>query len=416
MQFETVNCPQCGGPLKGVGEPGFYTCPYCRSKIRVSFSNSDPHRRPDGRLTIHDKRTGQEICYVLLPAGWTVEGALYPSLQSANWPITLSVKAFSSDREAVIEYQSGSAYKDVRTGITPHVEGKYDHADMVPMKRMMDPVSYADSIFNGMADLYQDVSLLDTRPLPKEPPIDYSLKAQETCQLMGQQLASHTPSGMWAQIDGCFYDGSTRIYDYSYKGREWRMAIAVLINGFQISGGASGLFFAPAMSYMMWEAQYVVTLKAPREEFDRYYADYVMFSSTMQASPGLVTQIEQERARIMGQLQQQQADWFRGHMKIMSEQQASFDAYNQAWFARSDRQHQAMRQSFDPRSAHDRIFDKYSEAVRGVDTYLRPDGTEVEYSVINEAAFSSATDSQTTFATQAGDFQSIDWVEMKKKY
>ncbi len=417
MQFETVNCPQCGGPLEGVGRPGFYTCPYCQSKIRASFANNDPNRRPDGRLTVHDRQTGQELCYILLPPDWTAEGVLYPSMQSANWPLTLAVTALSPGQEAVIEYHSGSSFKEIRSGMRRHVEGQFDRTDMMPMKRMMGPAPYADSVFLGMAGNFQDILTLDTRPLPKEPPIDYARKAEETAQITRQQLAAHTPPGMWSRVDASFYDGATRVYDYSQEGRKWRMAVAVLIDGIQISLGAGGLLFASAVTYLIWGTQYVLSLRAAPEAFDHYYSDFVMFCSTMQASPQILTQMEQERARITGQLQQRQSDWFNAHMKMMQEQEASFDAYNQAWFANSDRQHRARRQSSAAQSsAHDRIFDKYSEAVRGVDTYIRPDGTEVEYSVVNEAAFASATDSQTSFATQARDFQSVDWVEMKKKY
>ncbi len=417
MQFETVNCPQCGGPLEGVGRPGFYTCPYCRSKIRASFSNSDPNRRPDGRLTLHDRQTGQELCYVLLPQDWTAEASLYPSMQSANWPLTLAVTALSPGQEAIIEYISGSAFKEIRSGMQRHVEGQFDQADRMPMKRIMTPAAYADSFFLGMAGNFQDIHALDTRPLPKAPPIDYGLKAEETAQITRQQLAAHTPPGMWSRVDASFYDGATRVYDYSQEGRNWRRAVAVLLDGIQISFGAGGLLFASGVTYLNWEVQYVLSLRTSPQEFDQYYGDFVMFCSTMQASPQLVTQMEEERARITGQLQQRQSDWFNAHMRMMREQEASFDAYNQTWFANSNRQHQAMRQSSAAQSsAHDRIFDKYSEAVRGVDTYLRPDGTEVEYSVVNEAAFASATDSRTSFATQARDFQSVDWVEMKKKY
>ena len=417
MQFETVSCPQCGGPLEGVGSAGFYTCPYCKSKIRVSFSNHDPNRRPDGRLTVHDRQTGEELCYVLLPKEWTAEGVIYPSMQSANWPLTLAVTAQSPGQEACIEYASGSAFKDIRSGMMRHVEGQFDRADMMPMKRVLSPQQYADAIFSGMAGSFQNVLLHDTRPLPKEPPIDYALKANETAEMTRQQLAANTPFGMWSRVDASFFDGGTRIYDYSHEGREWRMAVAVLIDGIQISGGAGGLLFASAMTYIIWETQYVLILRSSRHLFDQFYGDFVMFGSTMQSSLQVATRMEMERGRITGQLQEQQSDWFKAHMKMMQEQQASFDAYNRAWFARSDQRHRAMRQSSATQtSAHDRIFDKYSEAVRGVDTYIRPDGMEVEYSVINEAAFASATDSQTTFATQQRDFQSIDWVEMKKKY
>ena len=94
MHFETVNCPQCGGPLEGVDRAGFYICPYCRSYIRVSFSRQDPRRRPDGRLTVLDQETGDPVSYILLPPAWSAEGRLLPSLQSVNWPMTLQVRAW----------------------------------------------------------------------------------------------------------------------------------------------------------------------------------------------------------------------------------------------------------------------------------------------------------------------------------
>lgn len=102
---------------------------------------------------------------------------------------------------------------------------------------------------------------------------------------------------------------------------------------------------------------------------------------------------------------------------MMQEQQASFDSYNQMWMTNSNRKHAALRSATGAnQSASDRISDMYSEAIRGVNTYIRPDGTEVEYSVVNEAVFANVNDSRNTFATQQRDFRSADWVEMKKKY
>lgn len=416
MHFETVNCPQCGGPLEGVDRAGFYICPYCRSYIRVSFSRQDPQRRPDGRFTVLDQETGDPVSYILLPPAWSAEGRLLPSLQSVNWPMTLQVRAWPPHDPVVIEYQSGAAFKDIRSGMTRHIEGAYDPVDKMPMKRLIPPGQYADAFFLGRAGHFQNIRLYDSRPLPQEPPLDYQARADESARITRQQIEAYTPPGMWSRVDQAFFDGVTRIYDYEEGGRAWRMAVALLIDGIQISGGARGLLFGASMTYIIWETQYLLCLTSPRELFEDYYSDLVMFASTMQSSPQVLDRMEKERARISGQLQAAQSDWFEGHMKMMRDQEASFDAYNQAWFARSDRQHKAMRQaSASQGSAMDRIFEKYSQAVRGVDCYLRPDGTEVEYSVVNEAAFASASDSRTSFATQARDFHSIDWVEMKKK-
>ena len=298
-----------------------------------------------------------------------------------------------------------------------HREGSFDQVDMMPMKRLISPNQYADAFFMGLAGSFQNIWLHDSRPLPQAPPLDYPARSQEMAWTIGKQIEAQTPPGMWSRVDQAFYDGVTRIYDYQQEGQDWRMAVAVLIDGIQISGGASGFFFGASLSYIIWESQYPLCLTSPRDLFDDYYSAFIMFASTMQSSPQILQQMERERARISGQLQAAQSDWFNAHMDMMRQQEASFDAYNRAWYANSDRQHKAMRQSSASQgSAMDRIFDKYSEAVRGVDTYIRPDGTEVEYSVVNEAAFASATDSRTTFATQARDFRSIDWVEMRKKF
>lgn len=415
MRFETVACPQCGGPLESVDAPGFYACPYCRSRIHVTFSHQDPNRRADGRLTVHDAGTGEALCHILLPRGWMAEGRLYPAMQSANWPLTLAVTAWAPDREAIIEYRSGAAFKDVQSGLAGHREGQFDQADLMPMRRLVTPLQYVDQIFGEMSGLAAGAFAVESRPLPQEPPIDYTSRAQAMKDEMEGQLRAFTPPGMWSRVDAVYYDGATRIYDYSLDGQAIRLAIATLIDGTRISAGGGGLFFTPAASYISWESQYVLSLRSAKDRFEDFYPDLTMFCSSMEATPQMIQRFASESCRITGQLQQRQSDWFHAHMRMMEEQRARFEAYNQAWFADSDRRHRARQRTASEGPALDRVFEKYGEAVRGVDTYLRPDGTEVEYSVVNEAAFASTTDSRTTFATQQRDFQSIDWVEMKKK-
>lgn len=418
MQFEAVMCPQCGGSLEEVSKEGFYTCPYCRSRIRVTFSNHDPSRRPDGRITVTDSNTGEELCFLLLPRDWKVSGYTRQTMQSANWPLTLMVTAQSPNEDAMIHYISGSSFKENISGMIKHVEGAYDQGEMMPMRRMRSAAQYADSIIIEICGQHQTPHLIETRSLPKEPPIDYELKIKETTEQTAQLFRAYTPIGMWSRVDKAFYEGCTRIYDVKDGSNLYRMAVAVLIDGVQISCGAPGmLFMNNSMSYIIWESQYALTLKCSPEKFEQYYQDLIMFCSTMQASPNLYQKIEQMRSRIIGTLQQQQTDRFNAHIQMMKEQQANFDAYNQAWMANSNKRHNASRAaSGSQQSARDRMSDMYSEATRGVNTYIRPDGTQVEYSVVNEAAFANVNDSRNTFATQQKDFRSADWVEMKKKY
>jgi hypothetical protein len=196
-----------------------------------------------------------------------------------------------------------------------------------------------------------------------------------------------------------------------------RQAVATVISGVKISFGAPMLFFSGMSSSVFWDALYVLTLRAPADFFENHYDNLVMFCSSMQSAPAVATRMIEERNRILGYLESRQHSEFEAHQRRMQEQQASYAAYNQAWLANSDREHKARRASYAAQqSSGGSVFDKLSEANRGVDTYIRPDGTEVEYSVVNEAAFVNANDSRDTFATQSKAFESVNWVEMKKKY
>jgi len=177
------------------------------------------------------------------------------------------------------------------------------------------------------------------------------------------------------------------------------------------------MFFGRMSSSVFWDALFVLTLRAPAEFFESNYENLVMFCSSMQSAPAVATRMIDERNRILGYLESRQRSEFEAHQRRMQEQQASYDAYNQAWLAKADSEHKARRANYAAQQSSDSsIYDKLSEANRGVDTYIRPDGTEVEYSVVNEAAFANANDSRNTFATQSKAFESVDWVEMKKKY
>ena len=418
MEIEIINCPQCGGALEEVTESGFYVCPYCKSKMKVTLSEPDPNLRPDGRTTIFDSNTGNELCYIKLASGWTASGTIVHEMQSANWPFSMHIHAASQDGTVLIYYRSGASYKEViSSNVMRHVEGGFDQTEKMPMRRLQSAALYADGFISEDAAKGTMVSLWEERPFSKTPPEDFEAKRSELYQSTLSRIRAMTPPGMSASVDKSIYEGCTRIYSFEEDGNEIRQAVTTIVNGVQISLGAPMMFFGGTSSYFFWDVPYVLTLKANADIFEENYENLVMFCSSMQASPMLFQMITQERQNILGAMQQHQEDAFQQHQKIMQEQQASFDAYNQAWFASSNRMHNASRSASAARqSSGDRISDMYSEANRGVNTYIRPDGTEVEYSVVNEAAFANVNDSHDTFATQSKDFASCDWVEMKKKY
>lgn len=418
MTIEVFMCPQCGGNLEDVYRSGYYTCPYCRARMRINVFDPDPNTRPDGRRTIYDRDTGGELCYIKLPRGWLAEGSIENRLQSANWPFCIRVRANAPDRSALIRYQSGASFKEVVTSsVERHNEGGFDQAEMMPMMRLRNASEYADAFMAIDVPQGTALQLIDTRPLPKIPPEDEEAKRRQVFEETASVLRAKTPPGMRSGVDQAFYNGITRVYSFPENGIEMRQAVATVVSGVKISFGAPMMFFGRMSSSVFWDALFVLTLRAPAEFFESNYENLVMFCSSMQSAPAVATRMIDERNRILGYLESRQRSEFEAHQRRMQEQQASYDAYNQAWLAKADSEHKARRANYAAQQSSDSsIYDKLSEANRGVDTYIRPDGTEVEYSVVNEAAFANANDSRNTFATQSKAFESVDWVEMKKKY
>ncbi len=416
-EIEVIQCPQCGGNLEGVSQPGYYSCPYCKSRMRLHVYEPDPNTRPDGRRTIYDRDTGGELCYVKLARGWIATGFTENRMQSANWPYFTHVLAKSPENDALIHYVSGASFKEVVSGMMQrHNEGGFDQADMMPMMRRRTPEEYADAYMAGDVPQGTALTLVETRPLPKFPAEDEAAKRQGVFQDTASVLQAKTPPGMRSGVDEAFYGGTTRVFAFSENGVEMRQAVATIISGVKISFGAPMIFGKLSVA-IFWDSHYVLTLRTRADLFEKQYENLIMFCSSMQASPATATRIMDERNRILGYLEERQRTQHEALQNMIREQQAAFDSYNAAWHARSDRTHRANRAAYaDKLAAESRMSDMQSEATRGVNTYIRPDGTEVEYSVINETAFASATDSRDTFATQSKAFESIDWVEMKKKY
>jgi len=417
MEIEVINCPQCGGALEEVTKSGFYACPYCKSKMKVTFTEPDPNLRPDGRTTVFDSNTGNELCYIKLARGWTATGSIVHEMQSANWPFSMHIHATSQDGTALLYYRSGASYKEViASNVMHHVEGGFDQTEKMPMRRLQSSALYADGFISDDAAKGTMVSLWEERPFSKNPPEDFEAKRGELHQSTLSRMRALTPPGMRSSVDKSMYEGCTRIYSFEENGKDILQAVTTIVNGVQISMSAPMMFFGGTSSYLFWDVPYVLTLKANADVFEENYENLIMFCSSMQASPILFQMITQERQSILGTMQQNQENEFQQHQKIMREQQASFDAYNQAWFDKSNQMHNASKSAAAARESSGDSFSDYSEATRGVDTYIRPDGTEVEYSVVNEAAFANVNDSHDTFATENRDFASCDWVEMKKKH
>ena len=112
-------------------------------------------------------------------------------------------------------------------------------------------------------------------------------------------------------------------------------------------------------------------------------------------------------------LQQQQAQ-FEAMQAFNRAQQQAFDSYQQAWWDRENSTWAANRARDRAAASSVSTADKWSEAIRGVNTYVRPDGSEVQVSVSADTAWTNASGDvlggSSTFNPGSG------WTQMDRKW
>lgn len=153
----------------------------------------------------------------------------------------------------------------------------------------------------------------------------------------------------------------------------------------------------------LWSVELVSAFVSPDPSFDeRLKGEYLPFVTTVQTHPDLLrlvagatrqtaAAVQQNSQTILAQSQQAFAAQQAAHQQM----QAAYDRQNQAWFDRSNAQHQAFRAAsaaqFNTPSHGSGGAGDFSEAIRGVNTFVTSDGREVELSVHSDVAYENKT-------------------------
>ena len=178
----------------------------------------------------------------------------------------------------------------------------------------------------------------------------------------------------------------------------------------------------PMNSIIDWQSDGVFILHCLPQEFETaFHGAYTNFCSTFRLDDGIKekifnmqTQIQQELSRHTQQRIDQMNRQFQSWQQIHATQQAAFDSYNQAWWNRTNASDAARRSAYQPKmAAESRRSGRYSEAVRGVNTYVRPDGSEVEVSVAYDRAYTN--NSGDTLGSNSAFEPGGNWTEMNKR-
>ncbi|NLZ75491.1 MAG: hypothetical protein GX914_03210 [Erysipelotrichia bacterium] len=451
MGVELFNCPSCGMPLDINVNDEFVQCKYCNNTIRIQKRNVNP----DGSVTLLDKSTGMIIGTVRVPFGYQVYGVLQPEISTYAYPFGVFASAYN-DKGTTISYYIGEGYTD--RSKCPSLSSLYsqglEQVSRVQYKDFMDVKQYVHNYANMYANASKATQLrfIEERPMPLYEPFNEAEAMQNYRRRLEFEKQRIGNPGL-AKDTGFYLKGICHIYEMTVNEIDIRFAVTTVLEGYKYQlpdligsfssfsgfGNMLGGLFSknkqqapqpqpgafndmPSSSIIEWQSEGIFIMLCLPQEFEQAFKGaYTDFCSTFKLDNGIrerlynmQSQIIQDVSRYTQQRLDQMNRDFQTWQQIHATQQAAFDSYNQSWWNNSNASHAARRSASQAKmDAESRIFEGISEATRGVNTYVRPDGTEVEVSVSYDRAYTNY--SGDILGSRSAFEPGGNWTEMKKK-
>lgn len=175
---------------------------------------------------------------------------------------------------------------------------------------------------------------------------------------------------------------------------------------------------------IVWSLEQLSMMAAPADVFDeRMQRDFLPLVHTVETHSdvlGLAMQVVRHETAMVQQSTQNTIAMknaqFQAQQAAMRQQQAAFDSQLEQWHRNSDAHHQAFRErtnaQFNTPVGGGGSPD-FSEAIRGVNTFVRSDGTEVELDVSADVAYENQAGDVIGGAT--GFDPGADWTQIPQR-
>lgn len=444
------------------------------SSSRDAATTDMPHI---GDLELHaarDTSGGQALAQVALPRGWHIEEAHLERSGSFDCPISVGVTAAGPMGERIV-YRSELCYVDAgavakriptqtERKVFVHVEAACDELAQACAARLGAraevvaeqpyPSSAAVDIERERARVKREAAndfaiqgfsmepsdvvyecrmcryRLTGAPVPTELAVaakveGYMFSIGGVAGSMGKGVAAGAEALLGAGLSSGLIGG---VLGKRLRERQAAAAAGQGVAQEQPTGrggcpdGAS--FELGAADLLQWRIRDSFCLVAPEGCLDEAASTALAsMASTLRLNPAIAREasaqkqqmvLEQRQRTQMNIAQQQQQ--FAAWQQMHASQQAAFDSYQQAWFDRSDRQHAANMAASAANFSSAGVgtgASSYSDAIRGVNHYTRPDGTDVEVSVMADQAWVNG--SGDVIGTRDGFEPGFGWTELPRQ-
>lgn len=412
IKLKEIKCPVCGAPLQlkdtGYGQT---ECEYCHAIIYAQREDTTK----TGNIVVYNQEDNRPIATLNIPIGWTIKNAFVNYAKSTlQIPYSVCVD-IENNMGSIIHVETGNSFEGF--GAAAHL------GQTQAMHTMQKPFETVDMYLNEfVAEMgrvnNRSIKFVKDLEIPVE---NYNRENdfreyQERIQREAQQ--NGMSYGVTPTIQALYCDSACRLYEIE-SGRvivaytkEYGNMVSIG-GGFGAIGNLFGQLFskntnnqnqAQAQSPVYygqfrnpnigesysWMSDPVFILITSKEECDDIVKNaYKQICSSFKLAPEVVAEyrnlkMQWEQENAMMRNNQAQAQWQNGQnlINIGQQRMAANQNYINSMMERSNRQYQSQRESYNSRvAAQDRMRDARSEAIRGVNTYIKPDGKEIEVSV-----------------------------------
>ena len=177
------------------------------------------------------------------------------------------------------------------------------------------------------------------------------------------------------------------------------------------------------MEFLEWQTTPVFMLITSKDNYKEIYKKaFKQICSSYEVSREILTEYDNLKNQMENNINQNnqaraQAEYQHGQSLINmgAQRMAANQSYVESMMARSNRQYESQRSSYNSRmEAQDRMRDKRTEAILGVNTFIKPDGKEVEVPVSADTAWINGKGE--IIGGSAGFDPGSGWTKMDKKY
>ena len=468
INIKEMKCPCCGAALsledQGYGET---KCTYCNAIVFISREDTK-----DGNITIYNEQDGKPIGSIKIPLNWDILDT-FINYNKCTIEIPYGIGFdLANTLGDTIHVESGN-YFAINGAMgwvnrqTPHTIQK----EFIPIKAYL--MEFMTEFANSMN---QKVKYLEELPIPKEDynqQKDFNeIKRMYEDKIRTEGNGRFALAGCYCESACCAYEVGDKVVvaytkEYGYKNK---MAMFnTMSNGFnQAAQGFNNLFGnlfgnqqqvqqpQPSLyggnvqqeeppkeeepkeeentvlegninhpgqgENIEWQSDPIFLLVSTKENYKKLYEKaFKQVVNTFKISPEVMMEYRELKQRLMQDANntfqaQAQAQYQNGQnlINIGAQRMAANHSYINSMMDRSNKQYQMQRDSYNNRmAAQDRMRDQRTEAILGVNTYIKPDGKEVEVPVSADTAWINGKGE--IIGGGPGFNPGSDWTQLERK-